>query len=149
MKKRIVWLALLALAVVFSGCRITVHSGVEIVAPSSLVGYSLVLTNSTRSGVLPADQETYHFKSTSVALNASFDQARSWSYERKYADTATVSVIFALDGSTDLIIECDLIFDSKLGGTHQCQYVHRTSTIMLELTVKGSSEGTFRIEEIP
>ena len=149
MKKRFVWLAIVALAVGLSGCRITVHPRFAALAPSSLVGYSLVLTNSTRSGVLPADRETYHFKSPTAAFDASLDQARSWLYERKNYDTATVLVVFALSGSTDLLIRCDLTFKSKTGGTHQCAYSHRTYTTILDFTLTGSSAGTFRLDEIP
>ena len=146
MNKRLVWLSPIALAVLLSGCSITVTSGPT--APSSLVGYTLAFTHSKQEGVLPADSEAFHFKSRTVAFNASLDKAGSWTYVRDRHGTATVSLIFADSNSAALKITCDLTFDSLLDGTHECDYVHSATFVFLEFTSMGSSEGTFSIREI-
>ena len=149
MMTRFAWLALISLAVVLAGCKVTVHGPVRL-APSSLVGYSLLLSNSARSGALVSDQETYHFKSKLVAFDSTLDPARIWSEKRNDHDTMTVSLIFALPYSfNDAIITCILTFESHQNGSHDCKYEERTSSRFGNIiTQVGLSQGTFRIEEI-
>jgi hypothetical protein len=148
MTTRFAWLMLISLAVVLTGCRVTVHGPIRL-APTSLAGYSLLLTNSARSGPWASEHETYHFKSKSDAFNSRLDRARSWSYDRDDHDTATVSVTFALPNFDDAIITCVLTFESHQNGTHDCKYEQRTSSMFGDITTQvGLSQGTFRIEEI-
>ena len=147
MRIRSVGLALIALVMVLAGCRVTVH--VPQLAPSSLVGNSLVLTNGLRTGPWPSERETYHFKSTSEAFDSRLNRARSWSYATDDHDTATVSITFALRNFDDAIITCALTFQSRQNGTHECEYEQRTSTMFGDVTTpRGLSSGTFRIAEI-
>ena len=148
MKIRFIGLTLIALVMVLAGCRVTVHGPVQ-VAPRSLVGSSLMLTNSARTGPWPSERETYHFKSTSEAFDSRLNRARSWSYARVDYDTATVSIIFALPDFDDAIITCALTFESRQNGTHECRYDRRTSTMFGDTTTRnGLSSGTFQIAEI-
>ena len=148
MRTRSLWLALLASAMVLSACRVTVHGPARL-APGSLEGYSLMLTNSARSGPWPSERETYHFKSTSEAFDSRLNRARSWSYARVDYDTATVSITFALPDFDDAIITCALTFESRQNGTHECEYDRRTSTMFGDtITPNGLSSGTFQIAEI-
>ena len=148
MKPRLAWLGLVSLAVVLAGCKVTFHRPPEL-SPRSLVGYSLVLTNSARSGPWATDRETYHFKSRNEAFNSRLDRARSWSYDKDDHSTATVSVTFLLRNFDHLITTCVLTFDSRHQGTHECKYEEETSTMFREITTpSGSSTGTFRIDEI-
>ena len=148
MRIRSLGLALTALMMVFAGCRITFQEPVQL-APGSLVGYSLMLTNSTRAGPWPSERETYHFKSTSEAFDSRLNRARSWSYAKVDHDTATVSLTFALPNFDDAIVTCRLTFQSRQDGTHECEYEQRTSTMFGDATTRnGLSSGTFRIAEI-
>ena len=141
-------LALIALVMVLAGCRVTFHGPIRL-APGSLVGYSLMLTNSVRSGPWASAQETYHFKSKLEAFNSRLDRARSWSYDRDDHDTATVSIIYLLTNFNDAIITCALTFESHRSGTHDCKYEESASTMFGEaVTQVGSSSGTFRMTEI-
>ena len=149
MKTRCAWLALISLAVLLAGCRVTVHGGLVRLAPSSLVGYSVMLTNSTRSGPWVSERETYHFKSTRDAFNSTLNRARSWSYHRDDHETATVSITFELPNFDDARITCVLTFESHQNGTHECEYEEITSTMLGDrITQAGSSSGTFDLVEI-
>ena len=146
MNKRLVWLAPIALLVLLSGCRVT-FTTTAYAAPSSLVGYSLALSNSARSG-RAAEHETYHFKSASEASDASRAQAQSWSYHRDNHDTATVSLTFTPHDVDALVITCVLTFRKSNDGNdgeHECKYEARTSTIFGDIVEKSLSKGTFRI----
>ena len=148
MRTHFLGLALIALVMVLAGCRVTVHGPVRL-APDSLVGYSLTLTNSARSGPWASERETYHFKSISEAFNSRLDRARSWSYARDDHDTATISITFALPNFDDAIITCVLTFESHQNGAHECKYEGRTSTMFGDITTQnGLSSGTFQIAEI-
>ena len=146
MNKRLVWLAPIALAVLLSGCRVTVQT-LAYVAPSSLVGYSLMLENSARSGRAAA-QETYHFKSTRKAFNAELDRAQSWYYQRDAHDTATVALSFAPPAFDVLTITCVLKFETGNKGTHECKYEEETTTMFGVITTESLSKGAFRIVAI-
>ena len=124
MRIRSLGLALTALMMVLAGCRFTIQAPVQ-VAPGSLVGYSLTLTNSVHSGPWASAQDTYHFKSKLEAFNSRLVRARSWSYDRDDHDTATVSIVYLLTNFNDAIITCVLTFESHQRGTHDCKYEQR------------------------
>ena len=87
MNKRLIWLAPIALATLLTGCSISVTTTGPI-APSSLVGYTLVFTHERQEGVLLGHSERLHFKSAETAFNANLDEARSWTYSREGHDGA-------------------------------------------------------------
>ena len=146
MIKRFVWMALIALAVLLTGCRITLQ--VTDVAPSSLLENSLKFTNNKQSGLFPDGHGTFHFNSQGMAFDANLIPARTWSYKRVGHRNATLALTFAPPDTTDLMVNCDLTFTSQYTGNHKCNYAHRTSTIMVDVIVRGSSEGTFELEEL-
>ena len=57
MNKRLVWLAPIALAVLLSGCSISVHTAY--LAPRDLTRHSVELTNRMRTGPEARFMETY------------------------------------------------------------------------------------------
>ena len=146
MNKRLVWLAPIALAVLLSGCRFTLQ--VTDVAPSSLLGNSLKFTNSKQSVLFPDGHGTFHFNSQGMAFDENLIPARTWSYKREGHRNATLALTFASPGTTDLMVNCDLTFTSQHTGNHKCDYAHRTSTMMVDVIVRASSEGTFELEEL-
>ena len=147
MTKRLVWLAPIALAVLLPGCSVTVTTTGPI-APSSLVGDTLVFTHDRQEGVLLAHSGRFSFKSAQRALNANLDDARSWTYDRDGHDSATVSIVFRDSGSTASRVTCDLTFDDKRAGTHECEHVHSATFTFLTFTSEGSTEGTFLLRAI-
>ena len=143
MHKRLIWLAPIALATLLNGCQVTVTTA-EPIAPSSLVGYSLVFTHSRTEGVLPGHSSTYRFKSESVAFDASLNEARSWTYRRRSHRAATVELIFTDPNAAALRVTCELEFDTSQEGEHDCVYVHSATFAFIEFSSEGSSKGTFR-----
>ena len=147
MNKRLVWLAPIALAVLLSGCSISVHTAY--LAPRDLTRHSVELTNRMRTGPEARFMETYNFNSMGDAITDEFERAKAWSYERHAPDTATLSLTFATDAIADLLITCELTFDNQDGGTHECDYEFRTSRMGPDrIEPAGSSIGTFRISAI-
>lgn len=147
MNKRLVWLAPIALAALLSGCSVTVTTTGPI-APDSLVGYTLVFSHDRESGVLLAHSERLHFKSAQRAINASLDDARNWTYSRDSHDSATVSVTFGEAGSVASRVTCDLTFDDRREGTHECEHVHSATFAFVTFSSEGSTEGTFVLRPI-
>ena len=147
MNKRLVWLAPIALAVLLSGCSVTVTTTGPI-APDSLVGDTLLFTHDRQEGVLLAYSERLHFRSARTAFNAKLVEARSWSYSRDGHDSATVSVVFDESGSAASRVTCDLTFDGRRDGTHECEHMHSATFAFITFTSRGSTEGTFLLREI-
>lgn len=147
MNKRLIWLAPIALATLLTGCSISVTTTGPI-APSSLVGYTLVFTHERQEGVLLGHSERLHFKSAETAFNANLDEARSWTYSREGHDGATVSIVFADSGSAASRVTCDLTFDDRRNGSHECEHVYSATFAFLTLTSEGSTEGTFLLRPI-
>lgn len=147
MNKRLVWLAPIALAVLLSGCSVTVTTTGPI-APNSLVGDTLVFSHDRQEGALLAHSEKFHFKSAQIAFDASLEEARSWTYSRDGHDSATVSVVFGDSGSTASRVTCDLTFEDRRDGTHKCEHAHSATFAFLTFTSTGSSKGTFLLREI-
>ncbi len=147
MNKRFVWLAHIAMAVLISGCSVTVTTTGP-VAPDSIVGYTLEFTHDRREGVLLAHSDEFHFKSKERALNSVLDRARNWTYSRDGRDTATVSIVFGDSGSAASRVTCDLTFDDRRAGTHECEHVHSATFAFVTFTSEGSSEGDFLIRKI-
>ena len=146
MNKRLVWLAPIALAVLLSGCSITLQ--VSQLAPNSILGNSVAFTIENRSGLFPDGHGTYHFNRDGMAFDANLIQARTWIYKREDHRSATLSLTFEPPGSTDLMVNCDLTFRDQDSGEYKCKYAQRTSTMVVDFIVKGSSDGTFRIRVI-
>ena len=147
MNKRLVWLAPIALAVLLSGCSVTVTTTGPI-APSDIVGYALVFTHDRQQGALLAHSEKLQFKSKQKAFNANLDEARSWTYSRDGHDSASVSVVFRDSGSAASRVTCDLTFDDRRSGTHECEHVQSATIAFLTFTSEGLTEGTFRLRPI-
>ena len=146
MNKRLVWLAPIALAVLLSGCSITLQ--VSQLAPNSILGNSVAFTIEDLSGLFPDGHGTYHFNRDGMAFDANLIQARTWIYKREDHRSATLSLTFEPPGSTDLMVNCDLTFRDRDSGEYKCKYAQRTSTMVVDFIVKGSSDGTFRIRVI-
>ena len=133
MMKRFVWLALIALLVALSVRKISFHSGIKIVAPSTLVGYRLEMTNTGFGGpliehgesveVLPlARVVTYFFWNKDEARIPEFDiPASSWTYEID-RNTGIVEIAFPRSRITDFIATCSLTFPTRYRGTHRCEF---------------------------
>ena len=147
MNKRLVWLVPIALAILFSGCSVTVTTTGP-VAPNSLVGYTLVFMHDRQEGGLLAHSGRFHFKSAQRALNANLDDARSWTYSRDGHDSGTVSIVFEGSGSAASRVTCELTFDDRREGTHECEHVYSASIAFLTVTSEGSTEGTFLLRPI-
>ena len=147
MNKPLVWLAPIALAVLLSGCSVTVTTTGPI-APNSLVGYTIVFSHDRPEGLLLPHSEKFHFKSADTAFDASLDKAQSWTYSRDGHDSATVSVVFADTGSAASRVTCDLTFDGRRDGTHECAHVQSATLAFITFTSEGSSEGTFLLRKI-
>lgn len=148
MNKQLVWLAPIALAILLSGCSVTLNTGP--IAPDSLVDYTIVFSHDRQRGLLPAYSEKFHFKSAQRALNANLDDAENWDYDPGSHGTATVSLIFKDDNSAALRVTCDLTFDRRdqYQGEHECEYVQSTTIAFLEIRAEGSSEGDFLLRKI-
>ena len=159
MNHRLTLLAPIALAVLLAGCSVTVTM-LGPLAPDSLVGYKLELTNSERGGRL----NTHDASVTDLEVDREVDlyfwdeetvrnpdirvEATSWSYDRN-GDKGTVRVVFAHDNLSDYITTCVLTFDDDYSGTHQCEFEIKATRTMSNNTVSyGSGEGTFEIEKL-
>ena len=147
MHKRLVWLAPIALAGLLSGCSVTVTTTGP-VAPNSLVGYTLVFTHDRQEGVLLSYSDRFHFKSVQRALNAKLDDAHSWDYDPDGHDGAIVTIRFEDSGSTASRVTCELKFDNRRDGTHECEHVHSATFAFITFTSEGSTEGTFLLRAI-
>ncbi|MDE0221213.1 MAG: hypothetical protein OXJ90_18240 [Spirochaetaceae bacterium] len=160
MNKRLVWLAPLALAIVLAGCRVTVTT-VGPLAPETLVGYKLTLTNDEgRGGRLPQQNAsvrdlpvdlviTYYFWSETEARNPEIRVATSnWTYNRS-GNKGTVRVVFPRNTLIDFITTCVLTFEDSYGGTHRCELEDKaTGTIDQETVRFGWGEGEFELENL-
>ena len=156
MNKRLVWLAPIALAVLLSGCSVTVTM-LGPTGPRSLVGYRLDLINTERGGPLAQHvssdalivprEVTYYFWNEDEARNPEFEFAtEDWEYKPA---TGTLRIVFARNRFSDLITTCVLTFEKLLSGTHRCEFEDKeTRTIDKETTRSGWSEGTFKLEEL-
>ena len=156
MNKRIVWLAPIALAVLLTGCSVTVTT-LGPLAPDSLVGYQLQLTNTERRGPLEdhkaapgvtvAVEISYYFFSDREARDAEI-KATVWSYSPR-GSKGTVNITFAEDSLTDQLVECTLTFDEPLSGTHRCEFEFKeTGTRAMRTTSSGWAVGKFKLEEL-
>ena len=145
--KRLVWLAPIALAALLSGCSVTVTTTGPI-APDSLVGYELLFSHDRQEGVLLAHTGKLQFKSKQRAFKANLDEARSWTYSRDGHDSATVSVVFGESGSAASRVTCDLTFDDRRDGAHECEHVHSATFAFVTFSSEGSTEGTFVLRPI-
>ena len=158
MNKRLVWLAPIALAGLLSGCQVTVTtSGL---APDTLVGYKLELTNKESGGPLDSHEPSvtelrvartinYYFWDVDDARNPRFrDLEGKWKYTRS-GDTGTVTVTFRRDGITDFITTCRLTFEYHDSGKHGCEFEDKeTGTINEDVVRFGWGEGTFQLEKL-
>ena len=147
MNKRLIWLAPIALATLLSGCSVTVTTTGPI-APGDLVGSTLVFTHDRRQGVQPAHSGKYYFKSAQEAFDAGINRAHGWTYARGDHDSATVTIVFKDSNSAALRVTCELTFDSRDDGEHECDYVYSASIAFVTFTSEGSSEGTFVLRPI-
>ena len=147
MNERLIWLAPIALATLLSGCSISVTTTGPI-APNSLVGYTLTFMHDKQEGALPADSHRFHFKSLQRALDAKLDPVQDWTYKPKTGGIATLSVTVAESASVAVRVTCELAFDSKYEGEHECEYVQSASIAFIEIISRSSSEGTFDIRKI-
>ena len=159
MNKRLVWLAPIALAVLLSGCSVTVTTRGPL-APDTLEETRLVLTNEDSGGPLdthdssvnrfPVGPEiTYYFLDSNQVRDFDLDVTTSnWSYRRS-GNKATVEIVFPYDGRDDLIIECRLTFLDRRSGTHRCEFERKgTRTVAKKTTHFGWGEGEFELEEL-
>ena len=155
MKTRSFGLSLIVLVMALAGCKVSVHSGIVDLAPRSLVGYKLDLTNTVQHTPAPNTLSipaivTYYFWDANVARNPAIRvDAKAWSYRKNSYDRGTVEVVFALTRITDLIATCRLTFEGVDHGTHRCVVEEKDTGTMLQETVRsGWSEGTFRLDSI-
>ena len=147
MNKRLVCLAPIALAVLLSGCSITVHS--EYLAPRELTDHSVELTNEMRTGPAAKFREVYNFNRMGDAITEEFVRATDWSYDRDDRDSATLSLTFDVRRFVDLRITCELTFLKQDRGEHTCVYEEVTATMLGDRTdPAGSSSGEFRVHQI-
>lgn len=147
MNKRLIWLGPVALAVLLSGCSVTLTTTGPI-APSDLVGSTIVFSHDRQQGVQPPHSGKYYFKSTQEAFDAGINRAYSWTYARDDHDGATVTMVFKDSGSAALRVTCELTFDSRDNGAHECDYVYSASIAFVTFTSEGSSKGTFLLRPI-
>ena len=161
MHKRLVWPVPIALAILLSGCSVTVTM-LGPLAPNSLVGYQLELINSERGGPLEAgdpvfDVESrvaYLFPAENSALNLTltdrnneFLSSDSMSYSRS-GSTGTVEITFRINLNVDSIVTCKLRFTDSVSGTHRCEFEERErGTMELNTIESGWGEGTFELEK--
>ena len=159
MNKRLVWLAPIALAVLLSGCQVTVTM-LSPTGPRSLVDYKLELTNGDSGGPLmrhdssvtelPVERTiNYYFWDVDDARNPRFrDLEGKWTYTRR-GDTGTVRIVFERNRRTHFITTCDLTFGDDYTGTHRCEFEDKDiGTIDMEIVRFGWGEGTFELEKL-
>ena len=159
MNKRLIWLAPIALAVLLTGCSVSVTM-IGPLAPDSLIGYKLELINSERGGPLDTHDASVTELEVEIEVDLYFwDEetvrnpeirvaAEDWSYDRRGAN-GTVRVVFAHDRLSDFITTCVLTFDDRYSGTHQCKFeIKATRTMSNDTVGYGSGEGTFRLEKL-
>ena len=161
MNKRLTWLAPIALAVLLSGCSVTVTM-IGPLAPDSLVGYKLELINSEYGGPLEAGDPVYRvkpriaylFRAENKALdfeltdrNGDILESEKVTYKRS-GDTLTVEITFRISLNVDFIVTCLLTFEDSLSGTHRCEFEERERGTMELNTIKSAwGEGTFDLEK--
>ena len=159
MNKRLIWLAPIALAVLLSGCSVTVTT-LGPIAPDSLIGYKLELINDERGGRLDThgasvtdldvdrELDLYFWDENTVRNPEIRVEASNWSYDRSGA-RGTVRVAFAHDQLSDFITTCVLTFDDHYSGSHQCEFeIRATRTMSNNIVSYGSGEGTFQLEKL-
>lgn len=159
MNKRLVCLALIAIAVLLAGCSVTVTTRGTL-APDTLEEMRLVLTNEDSGGRLeshdssvnafPVEREiTYYFLDSNQVRDFDLDVTTSnWSY-RSSGNKATVEIVFPYDDRDDLIIDCRLTFEDRDSGTHRCEFERKgTRTVAKKTTHYGWGEGEFELEEL-
>ena len=127
MNKRLAWLAPIALAVLLSGCSVTVTM-LGPPGPDTLVGYRLILYNDDIGGPLDRhgasvdtfpveDRVTYYFLKEDEARDIVLDvRTSNWDYNHR---NGALKIVFVYDQRSDLIIDCDLTFDDDYSGTHR------------------------------
>ena len=147
MNKRLVWLAPIALAALLSGCSVTLTTTGPI-APSDLVESTIVFSHDRQQGAQPPNSGKYHFNSAGEAFDAGIHKAHSWTYARADHDSATVTMVFKDSGSAALRVTCELTFDSRDNGAHECDYVYSASIAFVTFTSEGASSGTFLLRAI-
>ena len=161
MNKRLVWLAPVALAVLLSGCQVTVTT-LGSLALDSLVGYKLTLTNDERGGPLdthdasviafPVENEiTYYFLDANEVRDFDLDVTTSdWTYKSS-GNRGTLEIGFFYNERSDLIIDCELTFKrDRFSGTHRCEFEQKgNERVVVKETVRsGWGEDTFELEDL-
>lgn len=159
MNKRLIRLAPIALAVVLTGCSVSVTM-IGPLAPDSLIGYKLELINSERGGPLAeGDPEfdvqprvAYLFRAEDRALDFELTDRRGdvleserVSYQSR-GSTGTVEITFRINLNVDFKVRCVLRFEDSLSGTHRCEFEERErGTMELNTLRSGWGEGTFQL----
>ena len=158
MNKRLAWLAPIAVAVLLSGCSVTVTM-LGPPGPDTLVGYRLVLDNDDTGGPLDRhdasvsefpveDRVIYNFRKSGVVLDLDLDvETSNWDYNHR---NGALKIVFIYDQRSDLIIDCDLTFDDDHSGTHRCEFERKGSArVVVKETISfGWGEGEFELEKL-
>ena len=157
MNNRLTSLAPIVLAVLLAGCQVTVTT-VGPLAPESLVGDKLELTNSKIGGPLEVGdpvfevkpQVAYHFLAANRAVDFEFTDSEggavnsvSVSYKSS-GNTGKLEITFPRSLMVHFIVRCTLTFKDAVSGTHRCEFVDKEhGTQELNTLKSGWGEGTF------